>query len=503
MKFTSRIISNTFYLFLDWSIVSLLSLLFWVVVNKSLNSEQVGIVFTFTNTTSFLASIAIFGFSTALFKLIPEYTAKKQFKKISSLIKFSIKIVILILLAISMILVLFSNQFSSALKINQITYAMLIVTTIIITISSIFTNVLFGFQDFKKNFKADAYGNIVKLFMTILLLYLGLSYFGVLITLMLSFFVILLFRLDMKFFKGGDDGIDKKRIILDYTLPAFISAFALAIFSNGHYIVLTTLKNLDVTGKYGVAMSLASQIALIPTILTSALFPITSQLNATKNFKRKQSHLINLVLKYILLIGFPITSFLILFSRAIILIYSKLEFLSAAQLFPILAIGSLIYGIGTTYLSSLYAIGKTKIYRNILVFSALIFLFLSIALTYLYSSLGLSVAYTASVSLLSILSYYFIRKYLKVTLNFKLLIKIIFSNLVFILLSVFIDIIPTILYLKIILIGIAGIIYLLILVPLKFYTKDDVEILTFFESRSPKSLRKVFSVSKQIISKHI
>jgi len=503
MKFTSKMVSNSFYAFLDWSFVAFISFLFWFFVNKNLQPEQSGIIFTFANTAILLSNIAIFGLGTALFKLIPEYFAKRQFKKISNLIKFSFKVAVLILSVISLILLIFSNQLSSILKINQLVFILLIITTIILTFSNFFSNILFGFQNFKRIFTTDAYGSIVKILAVISLLYLGFSYFGPLIALMLGFFVVMLFRLNTKFFRKGHDGIDKKQVIFVYALPAFISTLASVILSNGHYIILTVIKNLDITGKYGVAMSLASPILLIPSILSAALFPIISQLGANKNFKRNQSHLINLTLRYVLLIGFPLLSFLILFSKPIILIYSSQKFLPAAQLYPILAISSFIYGIGTIYFTSLYAIGKPKIYRNIIVLSSSLFLFLSILLTYLYSSIGLAVAYFISISVLSVSSYFFIRKYIKTIFNYPSLVKIIIANLFFISLVYFSDLISVALFLKVLLVGIAGIIYLLILVPLRFYTKDDIDILNFLEFRSPKNLKKVFSLSRQIISKYV
>jgi len=503
MKFTSKLVSNSFYLFLDWFAVGSIALLFWFFVNKNLNPEQVGIIYTFINTAVLLYNIAIFGSNTSIVKLIPEYLAKKQFKKVSSLIRFYFKFIISILFVVSLTLVLFSNELSSVLKLNNNVFMMMIIATVLLTFCGFFGFIIYGFQNFKKIFKTGLYGNLVKLLTTILFLYLGFSYFGPIVALMLGFLVTLLFRLDRKFFEKGNNSIDKKQIIFSYSLPAFISTFALVILSSGHYVILTVMKDLGTTGKYGVAMTLASQILLIPSILSAALFPIISQLNATKNFKHKQSNLINFVLKYALLIGLPLTSFLILFSKPLILLYSRSEFLPATQLFPIIATASFVFGLGTIYLTSLYAIGKTKIYRNILLLSTSLFLLLSVLLTYFYSSIGLATSYLISVSILSFLCYYFIKKSIKTVFNHLLVVKIIIANLVFILLSYLVDLIPVAFYLKVVLVGTTGIIYLLILMPLRFYTRDDIEIITFFESRSPKNLRKAFSFVKKIISKNV
>ena len=80
--------------------------MYWFVIAKNLLPQSYGIISTSVNLMLLLGSISMFGLNTAIAKLIPEYSKKKQEEKIISLIRFSTKIVsISNLILISIILI--------------------------------------------------------------------------------------------------------------------------------------------------------------------------------------------------------------------------------------------------------------------------------------------------------------------------------------------------------------------------------------------------------------
>ncbi|MEM5782102.1 MAG: polysaccharide biosynthesis C-terminal domain-containing protein, partial [Candidatus Aenigmatarchaeota archaeon] len=174
---------------------------------------------------------------------------------------------------------------------------------------------------------------------------------------------------------------------------------------------------------------------------------------------------------------------LILFSNAVILIFSRPEYLPASNLFPILAIASLIYGLGNIFLNNLYAIGKTKLNRNIVILTTISFFILAIPLINFFSGFGLSLAYFLAGVILLSLSYFFIRKFLHLRLPVKSTCKIIASATISFSFLYFTTYFTSGLLIGIPLAIISLLIYLLILVYLKFYTQDEVIILKFFASK--------------------
>src|SRR5213594_782977 len=88
-----QLLSNTYYLFLDWFSVTVLGFLFWFILWKSMPLSEFGILNTSVNLAFFISGICIFGFNIALQKLIPEFLKRKQNAKVENIIKFSVKFV--------------------------------------------------------------------------------------------------------------------------------------------------------------------------------------------------------------------------------------------------------------------------------------------------------------------------------------------------------------------------------------------------------------------------
>jgi O-antigen/teichoic acid export membrane protein len=344
--------------------------------------------------------------------------------------------------------------------------------------------------------------NLTKVVFTVILIYLGFSYFGPLLGFILQSFLILLINFPLKHFIGPSGYINKKYIMTNYVMQAFFISLLWLILNQTPYIILTILKNNTATGIFTVASVITSEIAVIPSILSDALFPINSQLCIYRNAKKNQCYLIKLIFRYSLFIMLPITVFLITFSKPIILFYSSSDYLEAYNLFPILSIASLFFGCGVILLNNLFAIGKPKIQRNILVVTSLSFLLLSVPLTIIFSALGISLAYSLSVIILSFLSFYYIKKYLHFNIPFTDIKKLLTGSIVSLIFLYFMSLFVRNLYLGIILFFVACFIYFIILIPLKFFKEDDIIVINYIEKKSP-ILKKELNKFKNFLSKFV
>ncbi len=497
MTVHKKLASNAIYLFLGWFSVTFLSFTFWLIVGKmprsceggicyGLPPEDYGIVSTSLNLIAIVSNILMLGFDSVLSKLIPEYLARKKTKFVYSLIKFSFKISWITTLMICLALIIFSSQLSSYLKFSPGVLWIVIGILFILPFARTTRFIVFGFQNMKKLFFSDFFAYLIRVLFTALLIFMGLTYFGPLIATGICFFIMALLRIDLSWFSSKSLRIkNKKWLFTEYAFPALIGSLAWVLFNNTPYIILTFFKNTEITGIFTVAMILSSLIVFIPGILTKALFPITSQLSVNRNMKKKQVYLINLVLRYNLFTSLPLALFLIFFSKSIIIIFSSRAFLSASQLFPILTFASLIYGCGNLFLSSLYAIGETKPYRNILILSSLSYLFISIPLTYFFSAKGISFAYGIATLLLAIFSFFSLRKRLHIKLPYSDMIKLIIATIFSLLFLLITTKVTEGILINIILVVFASLIYLVALSFLKFYKKEDRRILEFLAKKSP------------------
>jgi O-antigen/teichoic acid export membrane protein len=493
-----KLISNTTYLFLDWAILTTMSFLYWIIAGKTLLPEEYGIVSTSTNLALVLGGLSLLGINSATWKLLPEYLERKEHGKVRALIKFSLKFALISNISLGVILVLLSWNIAPFLKVSPEVVWIIVVTIIFYSLAVQVGAILLGFQKMREVFIYDIYCNIVKVVASSILIFLGFRYFGALIGFLLSFLVLLFFRISSISLRGRTDGIDKKTIMFEYASPAFIAGIAWLLFQNGQYVLLTVLQSSEATGIFTVAMIITSVITTLPAIMTNALFSITSQLSVN-DARKKQSYLIKLVFRYALLVSLPVAIFFVLFSKPIILIFSRPEYLQATQLFPILTLAAVIYGCGNIFLNNLYALGEPKVNRNIVIVTTATFLLLAIPLVYTYSALGLCLAYLITVTVLALLSYFFIKKRLKKVLPSKSILKLIVASLISLAVLYFLASFTEGILYGLIFSLISGLIYLSVLIPMKFYTREDVKILELFANKSPifrKQIRqflKIFS----------
>lgn len=497
-----KLVSNALFLFLDWFIIFVFSLLFWFIVGKMLLPQDYGIIATSISIMTLLTSIVMLGLSVTLGKLIPEYLAKKQTRRISSLIKFSIKTVLISNLVVASILIIFSSQLAQLLKFTQEVIYFIVLGTLFNSLLTIFGAVIYGFQNMRKLTLTDFYGNFTKVVIPPILILFGFGYFGPIIGMVMSMVVICLTRFEFSWIKTNFNRVNKREVI-KYSLAAFIGSIAWIMFHQVQYIILTILKNPEITGIFAIGLVLSSPLFVIPNILTASLFPIISQLCADRDGRRRQSYLMSLLFKYLLLISLPLATALALFSKPIILLFSQPQYLPATKLLPLLAFGAVFFAYGNFFLSNLYAIRKPTINRNISVATAVLFLALALPLTYLYSSFGLASAYFTSTVILTLVGYYYLKKHLPFDIQFKNIFKIVFSLLVFLGLLYVADVIVYNFFVKLAIAFIAGLVYLIVLIPLKFYSVEDIKIINAVGEKIPTYLRKYIKYLSKFLMKFV
>jgi len=499
MKIKDKLISNTIYLSLDWFFIALFSMLFWLIVGKTLSPESYGIIATSTQLSLLLTPLAVLGLGFSSSKLISELLEKGLKDEVQGVINYSLKIVTFTSIGLVLILIIFSPHLSSYLKLEP---KVILLTSFIMffsSISAILGSFYYGFQKMKKFFLTNFIGHLIKVIVPLILIFMGFGLFGPLIGLVICYFLIFLTRIDKHFFNVSKKvKIDKKKI-LGFSKPSFTTDIFSILFDKTKYIILTFMKSLETTGFFAIAGTVSLFLQNIPNILSMALFPIISGLDVDKNKTIRRNYLMRLVFRYSLFIILPIGVFLILFSEYVILLFSSPEYLPGAMFLPFLTIGGIFMGLSNLSSHCLFAIGKPKIQRNIQIVSTLIYFSLALPLTFYFSGMGLAIAYLITTLVIFFLGFIFMKKFLDFSLPFKdigrIILALFFSTLFLTLLRSHVKNF----LMAVVFAGTAILIYFLVLLKLNFYLKEDLKVLDFLSDRSPifknwiKTLRNYLS----------
>lgn len=502
MKIKDKLISNTFYLFTNWVSTTVLFILFWLVLGKTLIPEHYGIVAVALQVVTLLSTLSMFGLKATTTKLIPEFIERKQLDKIPRLVWVSLKISFAVALIFSIGLVVFYFQFPDYIKFSSDVLPFVIISIVSLAIANIFLGIYSGFQNMKKIFLTTLYGDITMLVLSLFLIYIGFGYIGAIIAFMASSIVMALTRFNLKFFKGLGKSNIEKSVVLKYSMPVFVVLVFTIIFNNSQFIVLSVMDTIETTGLFAVSMKIASVVSIIPTVFSSALFPIISGLSVGKDAESKQSYLISLVFRYGIFIVIPVAIFIILFSKQFVLFFSTAEYLSATTFLPLLVLGAVSLGLANQFLSSIYAIGKPKKYRDINIVATTFYIITALILTYYFSAMGLAISYFISSTVLMLITFMVIRKHLSIKVPTKVIgkvfIAIIPPSLILFLVEPFV---PNIWIAGIVLI-VSALVYFLSLLKMNFYIDEDIRVLEFIISKTP-ILKSQISHFRDYLSKFI
>ncbi|MBI2547518.1 MAG: oligosaccharide flippase family protein [Candidatus Aenigmarchaeota archaeon] len=496
----SKLVSNVFYVALEWVSNFALSLLYWFLVGKTLVPADYGVVYIFLNLTVLLSGFLPLGTSYALTKLIPEYIGRNELGKITSAIRFTLNIILLMFGILAITFLIFSNNIAAILKVPIYIIWLIPISALFYTLFYHQTSIIIGFQHMRILATTASIGYVLKVVISGILIILGFKFFGPVIGFILSSLFIVLARIKYLLYNEKSIKIDGKSILLTFGMPALLTRMAYMVFTNTESLLLAFFHSASVVGIFGIGMLLSNQMSVISNIFSVALFPITSLLSAGQNTEKKRSRLINLIVRYTLLVTLPLIIFIILFASKLILLFSQASYLPAVSIIPILAVGSLLFGLAGIFTDSLYAIGKPNVQRNLMIIATIIYAILSVPLTYLFSVSGISITYTISGLVLFVGSLIYLRKFLHFSPHLLSIGKLLLANIIsFSILFVLSMFAPNIV-IAILFAIITGLIYLVVLMFLKFYTKEDVNILEIAHNYLPFG-KGIFKTITRTVSK--
>jgi len=495
----SKAMSNTFYLFLDWLTQTALGYLFWIVLAKLLLPEQVGAFSTILNLALFIVGFSILGLSGAATKLLSEYQAKNQIKKIRTTTFYTLKISLvanLILILSIFFLSPYLAQFGYLSEIEIQSVGFVLFAIYLLYLSGAY---IYALQKMRKLFLTNTGFALSKLVITVFLIFLGFNYFGAIAGIIISALIFSITRL--KWVPIGKGKTDKKRIWF-YAIPGLIGGIGSILINQGNILALSILSDMSAVGIFTIAFMFSTPIRVIPQTIATALFPITSQQWALKE-KMIMNKTVTQVLKYSYLFAIPIMFTFLIFAREVLILFTSHKYLEGILPIQILSIAYLFFGLSYILIGILYFTGKPNTNRNINLATGFANILLCILLIPFFGIIGAALAFLISSLIMFSSSFYYSYKHLRFSIAKKQHIKNIFASLLFVSILYLFRQIDTSIFTIIIAAITASVVYLLSLLYLRFFDEIDLKVLREFDTKTPNKFKFLIQYAERILEKFV
>ncbi len=285
--------------------------------------------------------------------------------------------------------------------------------------------VLIGFINGKKLFKNQALFDIgyttLKILLIVISLVLGYNLFGVLLSWVISTFVITVIAIFSV--KIGENGFSLKKEYFQYIFPILIYQFLFYILLNLDTWLLGFLSSSENVLNNGGNYLAVSNIAKIPfqivLSITFIIFPIISKSNLAE--KENLNVYIFNTFKYAVLFASPFVTTIFVNPKIFLFIIYGQNYLNNTVPLKISVAGTFFLSLFVISNSIISALGKPKVPVIFIVFTISISIVLNIILTKQYFINGTAISMTFSYFLGFCLSYFYLINIIKFKFNFILI----------------------------------------------------------------------------------
>jgi len=418
-----------------------------VIYAQNLSLEDFGIFYGLFGFFVFFGFFRDWGMNSAVIYFANKYHAEKRYDKIKTLFWFNQVIQFGLSVIIGLILFLFKEFIFSAFypleqNVSSI-FSIFILYWIIFTIYSTNSIFLTIFQ----NQKANAFLNIlffsVVLIISMLFIFLkienyiipSLAYLISTITIVLiSLFYILIHYKKILLLPAFYKSKDLFKEVFQYSNSIIIAGGAGTLFLSTDKIIIQYFEASEMVAIYSVAFSTALLLTLFVSPIQRVIRPIIANKWHIKEIKTIENIMSSILNNYLLFILPLVLSFFVFADNFILAVYGK-EFIGASLIIRILAFGVLIMTINSFISIILSSTGKPKVFSKIVVITGICNVILSIILINVWGIIGVAIATLFSSLLKLIMLITSVKKYILLKINLVNNLKIIFSSLIFLIIS--------------------------------------------------------------------
>jgi O-antigen/teichoic acid export membrane protein len=438
---------------------------------------------------------ATLGFNNTIVHYISYFLSKRDDERVRGVILYSLKVIIPVSLILTAILYLFSDLIAVTLfhsteltGVFQLFSIALPFYTLVLIGSLIFV----GFQKIKYQVYTDHLtSNIMKIGFLGIFILIGLGITGIVISWVLGtvaaslLSIYYIFKIFPPLQKTKPVYI--KREMVNYSLPLFLSSLIATFYLYTDILLLGYFPNITISdiGVYSASSTIAQLLGIISIALTALFLPILTELHASKQ-KQTFDNIYRTVTRWAFFVNTPALLMMLFFSRQIIRIFFGPDFISGSIVLVYLGVGYLFFSISHIPFLLLNSIKRNKTILHVSIGSLIVGVALAIFLIPAYGLEGAALAVMVSniirFSLLIVASYAFV----SVMPIDKDIVKSLISGLMSLLVVNFISRLlfgefPILI--MIFLFGVFMFLYLSLLLVMKGFGRDDLEIMKYMEHR--------------------
>lgn len=493
------VVRSGFFIFITFLFSKVFFYLYRVVIARYLGVEAYGLFSIIGMLFPFFATIANLGLERGIIRFISHYEAKNKINRIKGIILDSIVIVIPASIILSIIIYFSSEKIAMVIFHNANLIRLIKILSFSIPFASISAVIASYMQGKEKAVDVSVINNIInslfKLVIVSLFIYFGfgldsISYsytFGAIATLVVYILSSKIYNL---IFNNTAAHIDKKELII-FSLPLLGSV----ILSQIQGMVDTTFIGYFTTiynvGLYNAALPIATLILIIPIIIYPLFIQQLTKLHSQNN-KKAMNAVFKQIIRWTLVINLPLAMLIILFPGFFLNILFGEEFLKAETTLVILIIGYLIFALYMIFMFSLEVIKKTKFALFIWGIHLVSNIILDLILVPIYGINGAAISSVISIIIAYIILRKVVKKYFGL-IEFMADTYKLFITALIILIPIYIA--RSVFNTNLIVVISSGIVliplYFIILIKVKFYNKDDIELIKAIKTKIKVSIKNI------------
>ena len=414
-KHVKEVVKGSAFTLLAKIFGTVLGLISSLMIARYYGANVVGLVAIINSVLSIFIIFGLMGTNVAILRFIPEYIEKYSLSDAYAIYK-KILLLVFTLSFIGGILLYFSAPFiaSDIFHNKDLTIFLLIAAPFILmrTLTTINSETLRGLRKIKLYALVQFLTSLINLVLLILLTYFLYDKYNPIYILFISIFLlfIVLFLMIKKQFRSTEKTISKMSTsqIVNLSFPMFLTASMQMVIVQTDTVMLGIMRTVEEVGVYAIVVKLALLTSFILTAVNSMAAPKFSQLYHSgkmedlKIVAQKSAQLIfwsslPLILIYILAGYYILQIFGDEFTNG----YYALIFLAIGQ-FVNAAVGSVGYFLNMT--------GHQKVFKNIILFAALLNLVLNFILIPMYGITGAAIASTISMIFWNVFAAFYVKK---------------------------------------------------------------------------------------------
>ena len=206
--------------------------------------------------------------------------------------------------------------------------------------------------------------------------------------------------------------------LLKFGIPTMIASMGAMAIAQFDTLMLTYLRTLKEVGIYNVVLPTALILGFIGDAVSRVIFPLTSELEAKKEFSKIEKGLFT-AYRFTLVPAVLISLPLLLFPGFILGLFFGNDYIVGGRALQILLIGVLFSIIGGINLSTIYGLGYPKFGAKVTLGAALLNIGLNLFLIPQFGIMGAAIATFFSYFLIALLSFWFLQRKIKMSFPVK------------------------------------------------------------------------------------